>query len=162
MIPHREIQKKIRSIILADTFYNSLQAVFIGYLFRVPDDLFPNCTIVIPDENEGDERTGIVVSQYTGSIRFDVKVVDDLAIVDRAVDVPSYAAIEDYVHHTKGLFRQQSNLNLQGLNEANVWAVRHFQLLGEITYGVDSRVRESDYENFGSLTFNCEVQESRT
>lgn len=161
-IPHREIQKKIRDIILADTFYSSLQAVIIGYLFRLPDDMFPNCTVVIPGENEGDERTGVVVSQYTGSIRFDVKVIDDLTVTNRAVDVPSYMAIEDYIHHTKGLFRQESNINLQGLNETDVWAVRYFQLLGEITYGIDSRIRENDYENFGSITFICEVQEKRT
>lgn len=164
MTPKKEtIENKIVDIILADSDFASIAVATIGFLFRVPEDYYPLCQVVITGSNEAaQQQTGLNIEEFTGFIRFDLRQQDTPTVNSRKVVVTSYQSVTDLVDATVRLFRENANRKLQNLNESGVWAVRRFTLQGTTEYGVDQRIRENDYENFGVIPFVVETQEARS
>lgn len=161
-IPKEDIENQIADTLLADTAFASLAMLTIGYLYQVPTAYFPLCEVGIFSERDVEERTGLLIRQYGGTIRFDVIVASMVTTTanPKKVVVPSYQAVSQYVNATIQLFKQQVNRDLNGLTGAT-WAVRWIELGANAEYGLDSRVQENSYENYGLVPFVVETQEAK-
>lgn len=164
--PKETIEGQIADIVLADANFASLKMLTIGLLWRVPVDFFPLCEVLIANEQDADQRTGQVIRQYLGAIRFNVIVSDTPTATANArkVTVPSYLQVTDFVNAAVQLFNQQANFDLGGLTGSDPvdWAVRRFMIETSVEYGIESRTgREDNYENYGTVPFICETQEAK-
>ncbi len=161
--PKADIEERVADIILADAAFVSLKMLTIGLLWRVPVDYLPLCEVLVASEQEAEQRTGLVIRQYLGVIRFSVIVSDTPAATanPRKVKVPSYLDAASLVNAAVQLFDKQVNFDLGALVGAN-WAVRRFMVETNVEYGIDSRTgREDSYENYGAVPFICETQEAK-
>jgi hypothetical protein len=157
-----DIEDRIADLILADTAFSSLAMVTIGYLYQVPLAYFPLCEVTVFAEQAVTERTGLIIRQLTGTIRFDVLSASQIATTShpRKIIVPSYRQVSAYVNAAIQLFKRQANRDLNGLSGAT-WAVRQIALGDNVEYGLDSRIQENSYENYGVIPFSVEIQEAK-
>lgn len=163
-IPKDTIQERIADTILADTAFASLAMLTIGYLYQVPTAYYPLCEIGIFSERDVEERTGQLIRQYGGTIRFDVIVAAMVAETanPKKVMVPSYQAVSQYVNATIQLFKRQVNRDLGTLTFGTTGAVRWIDLGANAEYGLDSRIQENSYANYGLVPFVVETQEAKS
>jgi len=160
--PKAQIEQRIRDLMIAESDFDSLNYIIRGFPYLVPEAWFPIAQILIPSESTISEQTGLNIREYVGFIRFDFRMQDNPQITGRKVDLPSYLSVEEMVNAAVQFFRQLSNRKLNNLLESGVWAVRDFELGSEAEYGLDSRVRENNFENYGLTPFRCETQEVKT
>lgn len=164
--PKEDIENAVADIILADATFSSIAMLTIGFLYQVPLVYYPLCEVTINTELKVGERTGLIIRNYVGVIRFDVIVSDKPTTTanPRKVVIPSYTTVAGFVGGAVRLFNQQANRRLGDLTGTGPdWAVRDFQVQETIEYGIDQRSgREDSYENFGSVPFICETQEARS
>lgn len=162
------IEDTVADTLLADSSFDAIAKLTIGFLYQVPLAYYPLCEVTINTEQDTGERTGLIIRNYLGVIRYDVIVSDkpEVTANPRKVIVPSYRTVADFVSATVQLFNRQANRklgDLTGTDDGTAWAVRDFRVLGAVEYGIDQRSgREDNYENFGSIPFICETQEARS
>lgn len=157
-----DIEDQIANTILADTAFATLGMLTIGYLYQVPLAYFPLCEVTVFAEQQVMERTGLIIRQLTGTIRFDVMTASQITTTanPKKVIVPSYREVSAYVNATIHLFKQQVNRDLNGLT-GPTWAVRQIEIGDNAEYGLDSRIQENSYENYGAIPFVVEIQEAK-
>ncbi len=160
--PKGDIENKIRDILLADSNFDSLKAAVRGFQYTVPLAWFPFAEVTITSEAEPSEQTGLVIRTYLGAIRFNTSEQEVITLTARKVDVPGYLTVQELVDSCVKLFGQRVNRDLAGLTGAS-WAVRRFIIGGNIEYGIDSRTaRQNSFQNYGVVSFSCEIQEAKT
>lgn len=157
-----DIEDRIADTILADTAFNALKMVTIGYLYQVPLAYFPLCEVTVFAEQAVMERTGLIIRQLSGTVRFDVIAASMITTTahPRKVVVPSYREVSAYVNAAIQLFKKQVNRDLNGLTGAT-WAVRQIEIGDHAEYGLDSRSQDNSYENYGAVPFVVEIQEAK-
>lgn len=157
-----DIEDRMADTLLADPAFVSLAMVTIGYLYQVPLAYFPLCEVTVFSEQAVMERTGLIIRHLTGTIRFDVIAASMLTTTatPRKVIVPSYRQVSAYVNAAIELFKQQVNRDLNGLT-GPTWAVRQIEIGDNAEYGLDSRIQENSYENYGAVPFTVEIQEAK-
>ncbi len=157
-----DLEDRIANTILADPAFASLAMLTIGYLYQVPLGYFPLCEVTVFAEQAVMERTGLIIRQLTGTIRFDVMTASMVTTTTnpKKVIVPSYREVSAYVNAAIQLFKQQVNRDLGGLSGVT-WAVRQIQIGDNAEYGLDSRIQENSYENYGAVPFVVEIQEAK-
>lgn len=157
-----DIETRIADLILADAAFASLAMLSIGYLYQVPLAYFPLCEVTVFSEQAVTERTGLIIRQLTGTIRFDVLTASMVTTTahPKKVIVPSYREVSAYVNAAIQLFKKQVNRDLNGLTGAT-WAVRSIDIGDNVEYGLDSRIQANSYENYGAVPFVVEIQEAK-
>lgn len=162
--PKHDIENKIADLMIDDSDFDAISTFVIGYLYEVPDAYYPLVEINIFGEEDIQETLQLKVRRYYGSIRFDIRAVSMSVAGDNARKriASSYTTIQDYVDDAIDLFSRKSVYTLENLSGSN-WAVRQFQIVGDVEYGIDARSDLLDsYENFGILPFICEIQQEKT
>ena len=162
MVIKDDIEDRIADTLLADPAFASLAMLTVGYLYQVPLAYFPLCEVTVFAEQAVTERTGLIIRQLTGTIRFDVLTASMLTTTanPRKVVVPSYRQVSAYVNAAIQLFKQRVNRDLGGL-VGSTWAVRQIEMGDNVEYGLDSRIQTNSYENFGAVPFSVEIQEAK-
>lgn len=157
-----DIEDRMADTILADTAFSTLAMLTVGYLYQVPLAYFPLCEVTVFAEQAVMERTGLIIRQLTGTIRFDVMTASMVTTTanPKKIIVPSYREVSAYVNAAIQLFKKQVNRDLNGLTGAT-WAVRQIALGDSVEYGLDSRIQENSYENYGAIPFSVEIQEAK-
>lgn len=157
-----DIEDRMADTLLAGAAFASLAMLTIGYLYQVPLAYFPLCEVTIVAEQAVTERTGLIIRHLSGTIRFDVIAASMLTttVNPKKVIVPSYRQVSAYVNAAIELFKQQVNRDLGGLT-GPTWAVRHIEIGDNAEYGLDSRIQDNSYENYGAVPFVVEIQEAK-
>ncbi len=157
-----DIEDRVADTILANTAFSTLAMLTVGYLYQVPLAYFPLCEVTVFAEQAVMERTGLIIRQLTGTIRFDVMTASMVTTTahPKKIIVPSYREVSAYVNAAIHLFKQSANRDLGGLTGAT-WAVRQIALGDNVEYGLDSRIQANSYENYGAVPFVVEIQEAK-
>lgn len=157
-----DIENAIRTIMLADSEFNRLKAIFRGVPLKVPLQFYPYAEIVITNWVNHDLLTGgFQVREYRGQARFWDKAQDMPEVVARAANVDSYVVIQELVDAFVYRFTLSANKTLGGLTFSGTpqGHVQAFEPFGGL-YGYEDReTKPNNIDNFGIVDFSCRTLE---
>jgi len=131
----------------------------------VPQDKYPFSEVFCGRAANDDELTGnYYEDRYVGLITFSVLTTqqanaDWLEMSgERVVELESYRQVRRLVHAAVDELRKSEHRDLGALAVGDAVVVRFY--ITEPTYGFDLNARSNNWENFGSIPFEVEVQET--
>lgn len=161
-----QIAQKIVEIMQADDSFDDIDMFYIGMPDEFPTEQRQIVMVLVLDETDAQMLTGdLMVPAYRGLIIFDVMTPDRPVPSGRTAIVPSYQAVASYVQACKVLFEPPNHLRLDDLS-GDEWAVQQFFIADgggggrNVQYGFPiPDERGNNYENTGTVSFVCTVQE---
>lgn len=160
-----ELADGIAAIMVADTNLSSIDMVFVGIPYAVQNQYDRWAVVVVDSEQTEEAMTGNKVFRtYTGGIVVNVRLQDTLTAVGisgRIQRLGGYAAVNTLVDAVVKLFKTTTNRRLGNLAVTG-GAVDNFEV-GDpgIEYGIAAEQgRETSYQHFGSIPFECRTLET--
>jgi hypothetical protein len=160
--PATLIEDQIASLMVSDSRFDTLNAIFRGVPYRVPTQYWPYAMVVIATETTLQEFTGGKVERgYAGVIQFHVIHQDVVEVTGRTARIPSYDVVHVLVNSTVVAFKEETKRSLAGFTFVT-GAVEQI-VIGEdqIEYGfAPQNDRDDAFMNYGSVPFVVRTMES--
>lgn len=170
---------QIMSLVIADYVIETLAdtpgpldaiKIFIRGTLPAPmvrQDLYPFVEVLVTQELEGPEMTGVYYGQtYQGIIAFSITLAQEpgadqlVKIGERVAHIPSYDLAHEMVHAAEFELQKEEHRDMGSLSVIDEVVIQ-FTVSGPRILGLDRELRSNNWDNFALIPFEVETDRRR-